>query len=289
MIKTLSLERLCPGDHVCLIVDDDGARLRGLITYIRAGLRQNHQISYFTDGSARIAAELTAQCTDTADALATGQLRISSPEQAYRSGAEFDPEAAIAGWRRESAEARAAGYGGLRAIGDMSWAGRADPGIDRLSWHEAQANRVFADGFAMAVCLYDARRFSPTALQKISWSHPATAGPGTDPALVPQLRAVRTTDPPGIRLSGEADMSNRHAFRVVMDHLVDDTPPTDGPLTVDISGLRFADSAAIRILIRTTATKAGRLRVAGCSPAMLRLLRFNGADAVAGLGVDGLR
>jgi anti-anti-sigma factor len=286
MISSLSLERLCPGDHVCLIVEDDEARSRSVITYIRAGLRHHHQILYVTDAAARVGAELTAQDADTAQALLTGQVRISPAEPARR-GERFDPDATIAGWRRESARARAAGYDALRAIGDMSWAGRADPGVDRLSWYEAQANRVFADGFAMAVCLYDARRFSPTALQKISWSHPATACLGIDPARVPQLRAVRTTDPPGIRLSGEADLSNRHALRVLMDHLIEDTPAAARPLTVDIRGLRFADSAAVRILVQAATAVPGQLRVVGCSPSMLRLLMFNGGDAVAGFAVEG--
>jgi len=54
-------------------------------------------------------------------------------------------------------------------------------------------------------------------------------------------------------------------------------------VTVDVAGLRFADRPAARILAQAAPAVAGAL--VGCSPALLRLLEFNGAGAVPGLTI----
>jgi anti-anti-sigma factor len=278
---TAVLDRLRLGDHACVLVDDDAGRLSGLAAYIATGLRDDDRILYFGPAPGDLTTGLAALGVDVGPALERGQLRLATPEESYLAGGSFDPEVTIAGWRTESARARADGFRGLRAIGDMSWAARPVPGAERLPWYEAHVNRVFADGDAMAICLYDRRLFSETDLQRICWSHPATVDRDTDPAAEPAMRAVRTIDPPGLRLTGAADLSNRHALRAVLENLFEDTPATGGPLTVDLSGLRFADAAAMRILLRTAVAESHRLRLVGCSPTMRRLLAFNGADAVA--------
>jgi hypothetical protein len=50
----------------------------------------------------------------------------------------------------------------------------------------------------------------------VAAAYPGTAGLGAGGGWVPLLRIVRTTDPPGLRLSGEVDASNRHAPAAVL-------------------------------------------------------------------------
>lgn len=289
MIEAGMLGRLRLGDHACVVVEDDDARLRSLTAYIRAGLRDDDRILYFGPAPEALAADLERAGVDAAAAADRGQLRLVTPEESYLASGSFDPEATMAAWRAEATRARADGHHGLRAIGDMSWASRPVPGADRLDWYEANVNRVFADGTAMAICLYDKRRFSGADLQRMTWSHPATVARGTGAAAGPALRALRTVDPPGIRLEGDADLSNRQALHALLSHLAEDTPADGRPLTVDVSGLRFADAAAVRILLETATAETGRLRVVGCSPGLRRLFAFNDADAVAGLTVEPAR
>ncbi|SDS85646.1 MEDS domain-containing protein [Actinoplanes derwentensis] len=286
MIEVDVLDRLCLGDHTCLVFDDDATRMQALTGFIRAGLRDHHRIRYFGDGHDEITSALIARGVDAAASIAAGQLQVSTPYESYLAPGVFDPEATVGAWRAEAALAKAAGYRGLRVIGDMSWASRPIPGADRLAWYEAQVNRVYADGDAMALCLYDRRLFSAADLQRARWAHPAAVDRDTAHESVPLLRAVRTVDVPGIRLEGEADMSNRHALRAVMEHLVEDTPATSRPLTVDVSGLRYADVTAVRILMHIAVTAAHRLHLVGCSPVLQRLLAFNGAGAVPTLTVQ---
>jgi hypothetical protein len=272
MAGTGLLDRLELGDHLCLTFDDDDARLTAAAGYVRAGLRADQRILYFGDEPDRVRAGLGA---DGAAAVASGQLRLATPYDSYLIPGLFDPLATIDGWRTEAAQARADGYRGLRAMGDMSWAARPVPGADRLAWYEANVNRVFAEGAAMAVCLYDRRLFDDLALRRISEAHPGTVTPGAGAAVAaePLLRIRRTTDPAGVRLDGEADLSNRAAVFAVLTRLAGDAGPSAGPLTVDVSGLRFADAATARLLIGV----APWVRVVGCSGALRRLLAFHGA------------
>ncbi|WP_328471022.1 MEDS domain-containing protein [Actinoplanes sp. NBC_00393] len=286
MIEVDAIDRLTLGDHACVVFEDDDVRTATLAAYIRTGLRRQHRILYYGGGQQEIEDALAGAGTDPQPALAAGQLQMATAEDTYLAAGRFEPQASIDGWRAASAEAMAAGYHGLRAVGDMSWGATGIPGADLLPWYEANVTRVFADGFAMGICLYDRRLFADADLRRVCWAHPATVDAEIDTGTVPLLRAVRTTSPAGVRLHGEADLSNRQALRAILEHLVDDTPGTGEPHVVDIADLRFIDGATVRMLIDAAARAAGAIRVVGCSPHMQRLLSFNGADASTGLIVE---
>jgi anti-anti-sigma factor len=184
----------------------------------------------------------------------------------------------------EVAGARAAGYRGMRGIGDMSWAHRHTV-IEELSWYETQVNRICVDGYTMGVCLYDRRLFSEPDLRRVTRSHPATITRYTDPSRIPLLRAVRTGKL-GLRLEGEADLSNRQALRAIVEHLAEDNRTVRAQLTLDVSELRFADSAAARILLSPAESGARRLRLVGCSRSLRKLLAFHWSGPAGGLRLE---
>ncbi|WIM95177.1 MEDS domain-containing protein [Actinoplanes oblitus] len=285
MAASSPLDQLSPGDHACLVFDDEPLRARSVTAYIRAGLRQHHRILYHGQSADRLPAVLASHGVDVSAALDSGQLLLAGPGAAYLTAGVFDAEASLAAWMGEADRARAAGYRGMRGIGDMSWARRLD-GVDQLSWYEAQVNRVFADGYAMGICLYDRRLFSELELRRLTRTHPATITRNTDPDRVPLLRGVRTRKPPGLRLAGEADLSNRQALRAMMEHLIEDHVPAPVPLTLDLSRLRFADSAAARTLLGPAAAGTHQLRIAGASPSLRRLLRFHWSGPSAALRIE---
>ncbi|GAA4591032.1 anti-anti-sigma factor [Actinoplanes octamycinicus] len=280
MAEASPLDQLSPGDHACLVFDDEPLRARSVAAYIRAGLRQHHRILYHGQSAERLPAVLAGQGVNVTAALDSGQLTLAGPVR----GGFFDAEASLATLRGEADKARAAGYRGMRGIGDMSWARRLD-GVDQLSWYEAQVNRVFADGYAMGICLYDRRLFSEPELRRLTLSHPATITGTTDPARVPLLRGVRTREPLGLSLEGEADLSNREALRAMVEHLIEEQAP-GAPLTLDLSGLRFADSAAARILLGPAAAGTHRLRIVGATEQVHRLLRFHWSGSPEALRIE---
>jgi anti-anti-sigma factor len=272
--------RLRPGDHLCWSYGTDRARDDAVAGCVRAGLREGHRVVYFTESLSpdKVIADLAGRGVDVDGTVRSGQLRVRRAAETYLAGGRFEPEAVIAGWAAEADSARADGWSALRAIGDMSWAAtRPVPGAGRIDWYEAQVNRVFAGGDSLAMCLYDRRLFDPRTRYRIEWAHPTTAGPDVTPPA--GLRMLRTEQPPGIRLEGEADLSNRQALRAVLGHLAADTPGAQ-QVTVDLSGLRFADLAATRIIVEAAAQAPDRIRVVGASSTLRTLLRFNGGDSV---------
>ena len=283
MLGTGLLDRLTVGDHICWLVDDDRVRMHEIAAFVRAGLRDHHKILYCGDRPETVLAGIDELGIDTVPAVASGQLTATTAEAVYLPGGVFEPEAVLGAWVPLAGAARAAGYAGIRVLGDMSWSGRRRPGIDRLCRYESQVNRVTIANDAIGVCVYDRRTTDPLELRRLAWQHPGMAATGAPYDERLALRIRRTRDPAGLALSGEADLAGRNALRVVIDHLFDDAGTDE--VTIDVSGLRFADRAAARILVRA-AQGSRRLRLVGCSPALLRLLAFTGADEAPCLSVE---
>lgn len=278
------LDRVAAGDHVCWVYDDDRTRLDAMAAYVRAGLRARERVIYYGDEPEAVLAAVAGGGVDVREAVAGGQLRAES----YLAAGRFDPDATIRAWRAAAADARREGHPGLRVIGDMTWAVSRVPGAERLAWYEASVNTVFAEGYLTGVCAYDRRLFDPLHLRRLICAHPGTAAGDSpyDPSI--SLRLRRTGDPPGVRLSGEADLSNRGALAAVVEHAVAHAGP-DRVITLDVTGLHFADMAAARILVHAASAGRGRVRLVGCSPTLIRLLRFQHADAVPQLVVEARR
>ena len=283
MVQSGLLDRLRLGDHICWLVDDDRVRVQTVAAFVRSGLQADHKIVFCVDDPGAMLAGIDERGIDTAPVLATGQLVAVAPEDAHLAGGGFDAPEVLQEWGRQSVAARAAGYRGLRVLGDMTWATRGVPGSEHLTWYEAQANRLFLEHDLIGVCAYDRRVFDPMDLRRITCSHAGAAGTGLPFDETLSLRFRRTRDPLGVRLEGEADMSNRHALQTVFEYLFVDAGADE--VTVDVHGLRFADRGAARILVRAGAGPQ-RLRLVGCSPALVRLLNFAGAAEASGLTVE---
>ena len=157
-----------------------------------------------------------------------------------------------------------------------------------MPWYEDQVNRVVADGFAIGLCLYDRRLFSLSRLSDFTSAHPGVLSAGNSGGPVPLFHVVRTADPVGLRLRGEADLSSRRALRTVLAHLMDDLDAAGRELTFDVSGLQFADGHTARLLA-DAARNARAVRIVGCTPALTRLLAFHGAGTRPGLTVEAAR
>jgi anti-sigma B factor antagonist len=94
------------------------------------------------------------------------------------------------------------------------------------------------------------------------------------------LRAVVTGGSAGplIALSGEADSTSvAELSHLITGQLTDGTPY----LTIDASGLVFADTASIRVLVlagRTLQQRGGNLVLVRPRPMLVRVLQIMGAD-----------
>jgi len=274
------LDRLTVGDHICWLVDDDRLRMREIAGFVRAGLRDHHRIAYCGDYPEAVLASIDELGIDTAAALGSGQLEATTAEASYLASGVFEPESVLGLWAPMASAARAAGYAGVRVLGDMSWAGRGVPGREHLCRYEAEINRVVISNELIGVCAYDRRAVDPLELRRLAWQHPGIAAGGSPYDERLALRIRRTRDPAGLALSGEADLAGRNALRAVVENVFADCGTDE--VTVDVSGLRFADRAAARILVRA-GHGPGRVRLVGCSQPLMRLLAYAGAGEAPGL------
>jgi hypothetical protein len=135
-------------------------------------------------------------------------------------------------------------------------------------------NTLFAGGGIAAVCLHDRRSFPAEVIEDACTAHPITP----DRAW---LRFTRTDVPAGLRVSGEADLTNSGAFRALL-------APLGGlgfDITIDATGLRFADVEAASALAGAAAARSGLSTTIWCAEPLARLLGRLGATGVATVSV----
>ncbi|MEU5528908.1 MEDS domain-containing protein [Micromonospora chersina] len=276
MTATTVVDQVHLGDHVCWTHGDEGEALDAVGRFAAAGLRLGHKVVCFTETSPpqAVRARVDAVGVPTEAAVAAGQLRIVPAVEVYPSGGRPTPESMVAKVIDEVDRARHEGYPGIRLSGDMTWVLRSGTTLDDLRRYETALNPLFLDGRVAGLCLYDRRIFPADGMRAVAAAHPGTAGPGTARTWVPLLRAYRTTDPPGLRLVGQVDRSNREAFTAVLRHVTADQRAADRPPVLDVSELSFADVGAATALVRADRASATGIRLVGCRPSLHRLLHL---------------
>jgi anti-anti-sigma regulatory factor len=277
------LERLQLGDHVCAFVDgvDDGLDLTAQV--VRAGLAAGDKVMVFTESLLPVAvfAGLESRGVAVGAARRSGQVAVLSAQEAYLRAGRFEPAGMLDALAEHLARASAEGYPGLRLVGDMAWALGGPPGAGRLAAYEAEVNGLYMDGRALGVCLYDRRAFDRDLLRRVACAHPATITGGDGAEWAPLVRLRRTTDPYGLRVSGEADLTTAQALAAALDAVLDQQPEPATPLHLDVEGLRFADAATAALLGRLAQRAPAGVHVVGCSRVVEKLLDHLGVNRLS--------
>jgi anti-anti-sigma regulatory factor len=262
-----SVDRLQLGDHVCWTYDDDEQCLDATARFVTAGLRAGHQVLCVTEAllPVTLLEALRTRGVPVQRALDTGQLRASAATEAH------PPADRAEVLLKEIVRAGENGHAGLRVVDDMSWALH----FDHLTCFETRLGRLLLDGGAALLCQYDRRRFDRDRLRQVSAVHPATAAPVHDAGWEPMLRLHRTVDPPGLRLVGEVDVSNRGALAHALDAFAD----AETPVTIDVAGLTFIDAAGAGLIVRAAGWVPHAIRIVGASPLVRKVLTLVSAGA----------
>lgn len=99
------------------------------------------------------------------------------------------------------------------------------------------------------------------------------------------LRVDREVDPAGavlIRLDGELDLRSAPHLRAAMVEVFADHPPDGTPeVVIDLSGLSYADSAGLSMLVaahKRADGGGGAVRLRSPSRSLRRLLEISGLD-----------
>lgn len=161
--------------HGCVVFDRPDEHLRVIAQHLAGGLRVGRRAVALIDAVApdELAHALDEEGVDVAQQTAHGALQVASARATYLQGGRFDPVAIVDLFSSKLHEARTAGYRGLSAAGEMTWALEGFPGAERLVEYEWTLNgTVFRSPHVSGLCTYDSRRFSADLLRDIERVHP---------------------------------------------------------------------------------------------------------------------
>jgi hypothetical protein len=281
------VEQVQLGDHVCAFVDGTDDRLDVMAQSVVAGLAAGDRVMVFTEAllATAVLAGLEARGVPVDPARRTGQVQILPARDAYLAAGRFEPHRALDSLVGHIDRAAAAGYPGLRLVGDMAWALDEPAGTEQLAGYEAHVTRLYLDGRALGICLYDRRAFGTDLLRQVACAHPTTSTPGSRRAngWAAVLRIRRTSDPYGLQLIGEADLSNRQSVASALDAVLDQQPDPAVPIVIDVAALRFADVATGALLGRLTLRAPAGVHITGCHGALETVLDHLGVTQLAKL------
>lgn len=161
------------GTHMCHIFSDEEEQGDVISRYVASGLAEGEQACYFAD--ARSVDETRARLAGLGvpvPAVDDPQLLVASAVDMYCPDGTFVPDRMLANFPIVYNAGREAGFAGVRATGEMSWARRGCPGSERLIEYESRINTVVRETPLTAVCQYDARLFDGATLFEVLIVHP---------------------------------------------------------------------------------------------------------------------
>jgi hypothetical protein len=162
-----------PGDHVCALYYTDLQRDQILLPYIRAGLLAGDKCVCVVD-SEPSADVLTGLGTDVnLDAcVASRQLDVRPPLEAYVRAGEFTPESVMDYWTTAVSSALGPDhFPFFRALGEMPYEWRDGPEQVSFFLFESELNR-FPPGPHFILCLYNVARFGGSVVMNVLKTHP---------------------------------------------------------------------------------------------------------------------
>ena len=239
------VEQMDLGDHVCGFIDDPDDWFDVTARTVAAGLGAGQRVMLFVDRltPAELVAGMEVRGMAAERAVRDGQLQIFPGREAYLPAGRFEPQRLLDSLIDHIERSSAAGYPALRLLGDMEWVLDEPDGIEQLPWYETEISRLYTYVPALGICLYDRRGLENGLERSVAGVHPAVAYDAAAAMWPPQLRIRRTAVPYGVRLYGEVDLSNRAALVSILDAVLEERPFHDGPIVIDVTGLRFADAA----------------------------------------------
>ncbi|WP_250549536.1 MEDS domain-containing protein [Pseudonocardia sp. H11422] len=278
---------MTPGDHACAVPVSDEQLWELSAEFVAAGLARNEQVYYFDDGTAdRVLGRLADDRVPVTQPLSTGQLAIIPSEvtrQAFRT-----PVAATREMLAERIDASIEqGYAGFRMTGQLSYGAAHPVGISLVEF-DAGLDAVVRDRPAIALCLYDRRRYTDAQIEEMRGVHrdELSAPTAYDDGLLRITRTGLTT----ARLAGEVDHSNRPMIARLLETTLDDALRSHSASTdieLNLSSLRFLDVAGAVSLVHAAEAfpSTHRLVLSGVRPRIVRVLDRCGAPFAAQLSV----
>jgi anti-anti-sigma factor len=260
-------EALEPGEHACLVYDDDARRDSALLTFLGHGLDRGERVVYLArTPDDPLAAELSNRARD-------GQFEVVASEDCYLREGMFDPDRVLAGFRAVLDDAAARGFAIVRTAGGPPPGMTANGASRELPAYERRAGSLFAGGRLVSICTYDARIIPPVSLLRILDAHPIVLYALADDGLIDVGGAGGSSLTP----SGWLDLTTLGSLTGPLARAV----ASGEDVSVDLERVEFVDVSCLRLFVEAARELAARrrrlvlVRAREPVPGMLRLLGFD--------------
>jgi DNA-binding winged helix-turn-helix (wHTH) protein len=187
----LRVLRLAERTHAAHIYESREEQLNVVTAFFRAGLDERCRCVYVHDQRDDAAAlqSLVGAGLDANDAVQSATLQLAGRGVVPSAPGTLHVEGLMSFLGERVREAEAAGYPGVRGVGDMVWTIPADPEHRWLPQYESLVTGAISVLPAAVICQYDRSRFADGPLFDVLFTHPWLVVGGTtcqNPYYVPE-------------------------------------------------------------------------------------------------------
>lgn len=170
----LLLSSLQIHSHTCSFYESREQQKQQFVPFLRLGLELGEKCVYFINENDEdfVIKAMQDGGFDLQPRLASGQFQIVHTDNAHLKGGRFSEDKMLAYWNQSIEMASKAGFKGLRAAVEMTWALSGKPGCDALAPYESRLTRLMNEKSASIICMYSRRRFTPEKIKSIIHAHP---------------------------------------------------------------------------------------------------------------------
>jgi hypothetical protein len=162
------------GTHLCVFFRGTSGLEEIVLPFLAEGIRANDKCLAILEsrGGSDVLSGLALQ-VDVGPSVATGQLELVTPPEAYLRSGQFSTEDMLGYWADEAAATRSGGNFTLtRATGEMPSVLDQPAGRAEFFRYESMLNDVIPTYPQVILCLYDLERFGGEVLMDALRTHP---------------------------------------------------------------------------------------------------------------------
>lgn len=245
-LASADLGWLEPGTHLCALPRDERQATRIAATFVDQGLSAGDQLLYVaSEEQADALLAMLPTHVRGHEAMATGQLLVTSFADLYGTERPTDLDAIDGGFRAVAERSRTLGFPGLRVAARMDGLAPLLGSAEQVLRWERMSTGLQRELGVSSVCLYDRGRLDDEHAALLADEH---AGLAPEMAETPLASFLAVDEPWGLRVSGEVDISNSE----LLQRLLLSRAAVAPRLHLDLEGLTFADVGTLSRL-RTVA------------------------------------
>jgi MEDS: MEthanogen/methylotroph, DcmR Sensory domain len=161
------------GTHICTFFSGQSGRDDIVMPFLAEGIRaQDKCICVLESPAPAEFLPMLARQFDVGPPVASGQLQLATPAEAYLRSGRFSTEEMLAYWGEAAAATDEEGFSLIRATGEMPSVLDHPAGRAEFFRYEAKLNEVIPTYPEVILCLYDLERWGAGVLMDALRTHP---------------------------------------------------------------------------------------------------------------------